>query len=1511
MATCALTLRCRGEEEEAPITPPPRRAGVPATSPVVGWRCASLLLLLLVATTPPASATIAITSEFVNLYVENSTIFRQRTITFECSQTSFNTNSTLQVTNSEGVVTNITIECTAPVLDFYLEIVGYVPPDCSPFFQQVCLMHDTSGLVQSVDDDEPLMSMPDLEPMAEHMVRKYHSQRWRKGRSGGRSPSRFARPRKSPHSGRTTVGDASSSGAGEGRISTAAVGNGGDEAGPPHFKVSSWGSFAKGIACAFKGCDPDEKWRKPFKKMKKRLAGLENLVNDEIDKMYYQYNTMVNATNAIVENAQAQALQLNLHNELIENQAAIIQSMNATIIENALYAQQITTGFGKSIDNLRGDVTTLQNNLNETHAQILALAGSVDEDLEDIIEKMNNETRSLSEHFSDGLERNWERGTRLWLYMQSVNAAVSESFQLIRREITWDLYKRELTKLVRAAASEVSELGPDFEPLFESIGAAPANPVTDDLVWRTRIDVLRIFHASDASLTPGGVMQAMEHRFDLYCDTEMLVSTRPTVTTWQEVLDNIGPYDCNSAAWDTATCACWVTYRRYFCNTTEALLNSTDFSSPADSFEPLTSRTAVCTGGVVSSSSVSTFTSPNDVVNQLGAVCDYAVPPSGVHTGYIVHSAMNARAFSAGYSAEFCASASDLIADALEPSSRATTTIVYTFSYLFFNLIDQAFEIIEKAYPELQAKVDGDLPQLLAFQFQPMVRVYSSELGDIETAFPTNASNNRREGRCLTSAFVACVTDPEQMLPVYKVYYTGARTSVRVFYAGETHVYTTSVEFSDGGARVTPSDVYVIGDVTSTVRLYDVPYNELSVGKTPLRVNKITYLMVPPNATDPNTPEPLTALSWFAREETRLNHLSALVTASAYEVDKLPNGTCASSQREALHGSLCRFHDAYNVSSSIEIEFEGVTTAARYFNATPRAVSPYTSKIKATVVVPEGLLTNAFVSACPLTDVQQWGDNAMIATLSNPQGSAGEMVYKIERFGDCCNTTVEGGIESGQSAQHSFLLCLNTDPGCTTGNPHIVVRRLAFTPAASYEFCSNFSIAIDPESFLTRTNITTVRTVDFRAVSQNDATYDGTLLAEQFLFDQLMSFMRIIVDSFAETQLPTSENFVSNVTDWMLRFSGISRNQSEQVLASRNRTDFNWVAGLETYNVSLEARLSDIDDLFNNHLQLMNASTENLKRVNSTGELLNVAIAAYQNASLLLLEAQVLRLNTTQLLFRDMADTMQAIGETAEAASAGWSIGGDLAAIAGGSAIGNIGLVGNIVGNLISTGGKLPIVGTALKIGDKVIDIGEDAVKAVGNAGKYMVDKIDAQIDKRLNDASNLFKGGLGSIIQTVVTLAVGILVIGGVSFVVYKLVRSGACSGKKKEELKMDGMSRDQTQQLETWMRQLVREELASKGLSAPTAAMAQPIRTGSNPAEEEEDKAQKKKEARSFFGRLFAGFGRGQGAARRTDDIEMMPEDDEEGEHLTASPPAEKQKKTNNFSIDMESGSDPGSDE
>jgi len=1270
-----------------------------------------------------------ITSEIIEVYVDIDTneMHRQRKITFTCAAVDYGLNRSFSVVDAEGFETNITIECTAPFLEYYMELVGYVPSDCRLSVQQTCLLRDTSGITTS--GNTPLVNPP-LAPNAIKIQREQakHTKH---------------------HKFKPMWG----------------------------FAKKAWGVVKK-VACTHPagaipgtGCGgggPDE-WKGEIKKLNDLISGMQGDKQDLIDKyddFFALFQQSTAETTSMIEGLTKGQVAIN---ETIGNMQTQIDAVAAMGELNFNMTLAITDAMQNEISHIKDDIDSLQNQTILIGNSITALAEEVDSALKAVVTDINDALAEINSRQGTTNAAVMDKFTGIRMEIKTIYAQIHELSTLMVMETSGDIFKRDLTKLTRQALDNVDDFGFGFHPMLASIGAPPLDRASNDIAWKTPLADISIFHATDPDKTSGGIMQAVQHRMVFYCSTTMIVESLPLISSWNNVLLNIGPPGCAHGSHSSLTCNCWISHVKHYCNTNETRLISGAWNASDAS---LVSRADnICTSGVIEDPIVTHYTNGFDALIALADICEEGAPPApSVHRHYIVSSASLRKFVKVGYSDDFCKDRETAIYDAMQTTVKESETIHFSFMYPSTQFIELSSRLLSKAYSELIAVVDGELPQRMIIEFLPLIRINDVAADEEEDDTPELAYATRREGRCATAAFVSCTTELEEMVPVYVARIHSTRSSVRIFQGNTSLTRDTGVTFSDGGARFTPTDNIIVGDITNPTRIRNIPYSELSIGSERIRQDKATYFLTPPDEDDPYIPQELTAASFVEREGVQINHYAAVISPFDYEVGILPNGTCDPEDFRSYHGTLCRFREFYILSPSEEIEVSGVT-ASLYFTASPRPNSQFQSSYEATVVIPEGEIRNTFVAACPISNFGDLSDTAMVLQMNNPQATHATIHYRVERHGDCCDQTWDGQIDSAQTMSIDIPLCLNTDPLCTTPNPHILVYRQTFS-SPPLALCSTFNFTLTPDGFVNRTNLATTRTVAIITTESVDAVNVGLNKVADESIGAIFDLILLITQERVELNIPTSVNFVEGIQSFIDEHANKMIQITTDIDQRRVRPETNWtnlIGGFENEAAALRAAINETRQATLNSFNAMsaqiNASLTMLEQYQFTQE-------ALINASILLNEA-ITKNELNQIeIFLQISKALEAIGDRVEDTG-----------LLGFGAGGALGLAGMMIGSVDMILGLPPIVNpeNLLKVPGLVGINGDNLKKAAGwieKTGKNIGNKVENLAKKAINEAlnqANSFRGmfenafkGMGNIIKTVITIVmvIGLAVLG---YFVYK----------------------------------------------------------------------------------------------------------------------------------------------
>jgi hypothetical protein len=1172
-------------------------------------------------------------------------------------------------------------------------------------------------------------------------------------------------------------------------------------ASPRMRKLMSFGSFVKSafgkVACMNPpynalsgkcGGGGGDGWKAPFEEFKALVQdqlngpnGINATLQAQIAWRASLENTL-NATGATLENLVAAdeliAETLNVTNARINN-------IDTRMGETTETLTRFMSAAGQDIQNIYDTQDVLTSSLQDINTDIGALVESTSEGLQNLTKQLNLVAMDTHTQMKAGFAAIEKRLATMLTTQYATASTIQQLSISFIREIAGYAWRRGLTPLVRHAIV-TAEDDPDYtgmflQPFLSDIGDAAADPVSVDMAWKFPLSHTRIMYVTT------GAALVREYNYVIMCSTRAFVDSGTVSSTYLEIFGNVGPVGCDYSSHSTLTCVCWVEYRTHHCSTSTVKIAASSFSTDD---APIVNRSSdICTGAVTSSA-VTVVTDLSVLLGLLDEPCTGGVYTTSPNNKYIVVSDTTGYKVQADYVSGVCASLDTLLTRDLNTNDAVSA---HSYLYSMLRFIEIAMTSWQAQYGRLLTILDGELPQRLSFREQPLVRMFS----DIDDVFSViqNVSNALHEGRCMESSFVA-FSDPLEvpMVPVYRIHLMDTIAEVNVTIgAGETETYSTSVTYIDASTAIRPDGRLVIGDITEATYAYDTPFELVQAGPAPTRGDTPTYALTPPNATHPDEPIPLTPEAFLDREGQHFDHTLAQISPDIYYIEKELNGRCVVGDRQPYHGRICDFLNSYTVTPSSPINITSVTTAARYFESSPSELGTLPVKYIATITIPDGEIVNPFVSACPISQLEETAADGMTLRLSNARSSGGAIYYRVERMGDCCSTVDTGLVTPGETTLIWMPLCLDTDPLCTTGESYLNVTRQTFSTPALAD-CAILNYTLSPVAFINRTGMATTSNVNRVSLTDRDIVSEAVYRAFDSTIRTQYGILMSMLETFVTIGIPVPVQLFYDVSTLLES----NRNQSvvlgEVVDRNRNRTINDYEGWADSFNDTMGTLQFEFNNLTYDFEQRFAALQAQVNLSFNALDLYQLASTLFANATRLLNDRETAYAHVQIAAWNHLVTAIEAVGNS----------GGDIEC--NGSLFC---MVGGITGAIDLALG--PIDELVAEYGDDFVD--SPIWGKVGGFAERLYEKME-DLAEKANPLKNLFGLGAGiteAIKYIIIIIICLLLAFGMVKFMMRKKGKDGGGGGG-------GGISEER-------VRQIVGEMMAAQRMQSAYTQMPQPM--------------------------------------------------------------------------------------
>lgn len=659
-------------------------------------------------------------------------------------------------------------------------------------------------------------------------------------------------------------------------------------------------------------------------------------------------------------------------------------------------------------------VLELQQQMAATNLNIAALSGALQDEVQFLLGAMSNNSQDLSKRMQEGFAGTREALDILQMKILAVTSGV--------RDITSIVYQmRERTQMKNTLASRVqtdlnAALAEDLNPFLDDFGKLPQSGSSS---WYVLMDLYRTIYTVTQQGQPRIVMRTV----GWYCSARYVLNMRPW-TDFPGVMSLLGPRSCDPLVADNCTC--------YFeQRVTECLAKPAAISQ--GTWRNATVLDSVLCAGVA-------VTSPLEYVldiEQFMAV--------------LTETCVEGPTSSISLSSAVLQVRGDLVMRNASCSLTINAVLAYSppdYLYMFVQLLIQSHQTLYTLAPTMFPELMGVLPRHIKMEDRPYERI------------------NSVDATCTSASFVAF---SPQMVKVSKLIPRDVVSQVKVKIDNGPEQLITNGQIIVPDDYILPQEQFIVGGLTSDV-VYDVPYSE--IGMSPVfssNRGKIGYVRS-------GTPQSFSLGSWLnASAGMEFEPLDALNLPWLYERPLNQEGVCQGDAR-SYQGSVCNVLERFQVVATSN--YYDKTTAsygvqeAQTIVLKPRASS---TTLNFQVVVPDGMVTRVFFSACPLTQMLNSSASWRTLTMTNPDGVNQilvDVVTEVTGVPDCVQNFPNVVIGPASTVQLKLTVCeMNGIPYDKTV---VVFYRDELNRPV---LCESSTIASNRTAFYQETNVADVRFV--------------------------------------------------------------------------------------------------------------------------------------------------------------------------------------------------------------------------------------------------------------------------------------------------------------------------------------------------------------------------------------------------------------------------------------------------
>lgn len=509
------------------------------------------------------------------------------------------------------------------------------------------------------------------------------------------------------------------------------------------------------------------------------------------------------------------------------------------------------------------------------------------------------------------------------------------------------------------------------------------------------------------------------------CAASYIIQSTISATTWRDVMENIGPTVCATPNVNTTvTCRCRMRIRERACT----LATPTTASAARTAFlETRELGAEQCEGGLTPATSLRIVYDSTKLIDYFKAMCGRGIYP-GSHV--FVGSTIQGQGSRTTIMPEGCSMDFGVV-QSTQVNGMSAPYIF--FQYALFALGNGALRASALSY--------------LIYGLMPGGMTY--------TEIPAeNDDGNVR--RCKTAAFMSYDLRPSRLLPVIAYTRTRSAANAVVTVDGVSGQMNTEIIVGSRSAAVVDAFRSVGFPYDNTV-VYNIDPDDIPIGNNPkTRAASVTYPMMPPSFR-----ETLNATNWRKRNRLHFDAYDGSVVADQYAYYVSPlTGQCTTPVSSAAQLSTdgantpCRMRQrgAFNpiVTGTSDILDVGYT---------PNEVGLF---YDVAVTFPAGSISSLLYTMCPTIDIVRTSPIVTVVVFTN---SANVAINFVVEIAGACPSRTELSMPAGATYRYNVYTCASASGSVTST---LVVKRLMSNGLEAATACegSNVDVSVNRTAYI-------------------------------------------------------------------------------------------------------------------------------------------------------------------------------------------------------------------------------------------------------------------------------------------------------------------------------------------------------------------------------------------------------------------------------------------------------------
>lgn len=1086
----------------------------PIILPGLVWHSMMLVFVALCALLHQCAAFKIVGAPSYQNYITNGAISSNRTITVQCSPADLDQTFTLQVTPTSGATIPVTVTCKAPVAQFNVAIQGYLPTDGIRQCYRACAVRGisvvTPGSNTNFTDRSAFYS---TNPGFVNAVTAENSN----GDSNIPVISHIQRLMKERK--RQDLLD-------QEELDELQANHGRNR----HLLQLDPGSFALATvayAVAFTALVQ-------VNLLSSKVSSLQT----EADTTKQTLSNYINATD-VWEGQTTQQLQTldnvqhttyAIETQALAAQTATSNALNASIQSNIALASALNSNFTsvyRNLTSISNQMLTLSAIVNAT---VIANTGNLVA-LQGQVLNLTSQLANTVTNFSTSSATNFQTA---FLQLRQTVINVRDLAGNLQNAINQTPVKRGLTRSVVMALLNTTNIG-IYTPFLENYGALPTVDLSDS--GQLYIDNFRLLFISNANYF-------YQVDIQIYCALGWMMQTPQAWTTWLDLFEAMGPYNCDPTLF---ACQCYATAEIVSCARNNTF-------GQVDLVNAGQLQASLCAAHTLSAPSYSpVITSSSNFTTYLSSVCAL-----GATGGYQVISLRQKQNITAVYSSSVCA----MDYNSMMMINQSPSYSNQNFAYALLSLIPQSFDTVLNQVQSNVDAVDGVCPPGLSTTFQPF------EI--IET----------QPASCIQGCFMSY---QGPMLPIYALTQPVVTTDVTVNVNGVIYDEYDAIVNQQVGYNL--QSQYILlgppGGAGSGNVVYDVTSGNMELSPTASdREGKLTYALT-------NNPNNFTMAYWVASNGEPFNHMKGSNVASLYKrnlVNVTTSPVCQLNTGQ-LAGTVCTMLQSLAPSS-----FQPNNGFAQFEMKT----STYTIDIP----VPDGTVYLLQNSGCPGTQILATSSQVVTLVLSN--GFSGPIFVDVVLSGACQNQW--NNVQVPALGTESLVI-----PACNAGNQQQSVSVYQVAGASRGAICAsgtNLDVTVNRTAILALQGMADLHYVVSQTITAQDAINAQTMATQVAMNTILSQLVMLNVQSSAPL-IVADPTILSNYGDILGSLNVLASNISINTNALSGATLPNFTALTAGYTQQMQASVSQLAVINNTYTALL-AQAANELATYDAGQILEV-----------------------------------------------------------------------------------------------------------------------------------------------------------------------------------------------------------------------------------------------------------------------------------------------------------------